>query len=254
MRAATMATVEATIPEEIGDPFFSVHANGVTHDDSGGNQWTLRLIEGGRAVLYGCDHEASKTRHREQPLDLLAGAPRWLPLERLVSLQQGRELGFVYWYESQWHRVAYPADVQDDGLAFTVGGTVDMHKLVLSVADVVLGYKLGETIDDADEQVEMALEETVRQARDSALEEMVQHAREHALSAQSFAGCATAGNWTSPRHSNSPTAQALPPAVPSHSCPLRRGETRSYVAVRNSDRRMRRTRRQCWRSAGNLER
>ncbi|MCP9955070.1 hypothetical protein [Actinomadura madurae] len=115
-RGAAMAAVEATIPEDLNASFL-VHSRGVSHDDSGGNEWTLALIEGGRAVLYGCDHEASRTRFREPRLDLLAGAPSWLPLEWLRDLLEADELGFVYWFDGEWTRVEYPADVRDDGLA-----------------------------------------------------------------------------------------------------------------------------------------
>lgn len=187
MRAATMAAVEALVPDDIGDPFFSLHGDSVTHDDSGGNHWTLTLVADGRAVLSGCDHEASTTRDREPPLDLLADAPPWLPLSRLSVVQQARELGFVYWYDTAWHRIPYAADVRDDGLASTVGRTVDMRKLVGGVSDVVLGYKLGECIDDDDEHAESALDEAVRRAQDGALEKMVRQARERALAPLSFA-------------------------------------------------------------------
>ncbi|WP_433478548.1 hypothetical protein ACQPZP_16830 [Spirillospora sp. CA-142024] len=186
VRAATMAAVEAAIPYDFSASF-SVHSNGVTHDDSGGNEWTLALIEGGRAVLYGCDHEASETRFREPPLDLLADAPHWLPLKRLQYLQDGHELGFVYWYDAEWRRVEYPADVRDDGLASTVGRTVDLQALVFTVADVVFGYKLGESVDADDEETDLALDETIERAQGGALEGMVRRAREQALSAEDFA-------------------------------------------------------------------
>ncbi|MFG2001450.1 hypothetical protein ACGFNU_20100 [Spirillospora sp. NPDC048911] len=185
-RAATMAAVEAALPSEDFSAFFSVHANGVTHDDAGGNTWTLSLIEDGRAVLYGCDVEASRTRTREPALDLLADAPAWLPLERLASMQRGAELGFVYWHDTGWHRIDYPADLPDDGLASTVGLTADTERLVRHIAQDAVGQRWGgEEVED-DELME-ALEETVRLAQDGALEDMVRQARERALSAQSFA-------------------------------------------------------------------
>ncbi|MEO3823732.1 hypothetical protein [Actinomadura sp. B10D3] len=187
MRGAAMAAVEATIPEDLNASFL-VHSRGVSHDDSGGNEWTLALIEGGRAVLYGCDHEASRTRFREPCLDLLAGAPSWLPLEWLRDLLEADELGFVYWFDGEWTRVEYPAGVRDDGLAGTVGRTMDMQKLVAMVTDVVFGYKLAEAVGaDDDEDVDSALDETIGRARKGALEEMVRQARERALSADGFA-------------------------------------------------------------------
>lgn len=189
VRVAAMAALERAIPYD-GSTSFSVHARGATHDDGGGNVWTLRLIEGGRAVLHGCDHEVSATRLLKPPLDLLAGAPEWLPLAMLDSLQRGLELGFVYWYDGRWDRVAYPAEVRDDGIASTVGRVVSLDALVQNAANVLLGYRLGETLDeDADDydEAEQDLDSTIERALGGALEEMIRQARERELSAASFA-------------------------------------------------------------------
>lgn len=42
----------------------------------------------------------SKTRFRKPPLDLLSGAPLWLPLKRLRYPQDGHE-GFA-WFSERW--------------------------------------------------------------------------------------------------------------------------------------------------------
>ncbi|MFD0684145.1 hypothetical protein [Actinomadura fibrosa] len=172
-RGGTVAAIEAAaLVSRDFSGCYSVHADGVTWDDSGGNEWTLSLLDGGRAVLYGCDHEGSWTRFREPELDLLEGAPDWLPLDRLTPMQRGAELGFVYWYDGVWHRVDYPADVKDDGLGSTVGEIVDMEELADYVAYYLVGDEWG---GGGREEVGEVLEGMIRQARD------------RALSAQSFA-------------------------------------------------------------------
>jgi hypothetical protein len=188
VRVATMAALEAAIsPDDAAG--FSVRANRVTYDDFGGNEFRLALIEADRAVLYGCDNEMSRTRGRKPPLDLLAGAPGWLPREPLADMQQAHELGFVYWYDGAWERIPYPAEVIDDGLASTAGKAADMRRLVRLASDFLLGYKLGEQIEDDEdsEQLDQALAVVIRRAEQGALVEMVRQARERALSAESFA-------------------------------------------------------------------
>ncbi|KAB2369628.1 hypothetical protein [Actinomadura montaniterrae] len=187
VRAATMAAVEAAVPHDAYSAFFTVNDDGVGHQDGGGNDWALEPLEGGRAVLYGCDHEMSWTRFHEPPLDLLAGAPGWLPLERLADMQAAKELGFVYWYDGTWHRVDYPDGLRDDGLASTVGGTADVVRLLDHVANDVIGARWGGEEVEEDDGLMAALEETVRAAREGALEETLRRAREGALSAESFA-------------------------------------------------------------------
>src|SRR5690242_12936793 len=51
------------------------------HGRPRGNRGRLALVDGGGAVLFGYDHEYSATVDLDPPLDLLAGAPDWLPWE-----------------------------------------------------------------------------------------------------------------------------------------------------------------------------
>ncbi|GAA2496788.1 hypothetical protein [Winogradskya humida] len=100
---------------------WSVAKSGVHHDDGGGNWAHLAQLDGGRAVLYGYDHEYSATVDADPPVDLLAGAPSWLPWDELVAYASDDQLGYVLWHDDgQWHRVAYPESL-DDGLSSTAG-------------------------------------------------------------------------------------------------------------------------------------
>lgn len=59
--------------------------SGALHDDHCGNWARLALIEGDQAVLYGYDHEYSETVDAAPPIDLLDGAPDWLPWDDLTG-------------------------------------------------------------------------------------------------------------------------------------------------------------------------
>ncbi|BCJ55820.1 hypothetical protein Asp14428_72950 [Actinoplanes sp. NBRC 14428] len=116
------ATLAAALTPLGHEDVWSVGATGAHHDDGGGNWSHLALVEDGRAVLYGYDHEYSDTTYAEPALDLLAGAPDWLPWDDLARLAADDQLGYVLWYEGDgpWQRVAYPDDL-DDGLRQTAG-------------------------------------------------------------------------------------------------------------------------------------
>ncbi|MFE3827478.1 hypothetical protein [Streptomyces sp. NPDC059092] len=93
-----------------------IDAGGLHLDDCGSTWWTLRRYDGGRAVLYGED-ESSDVKWHKPAVDMLAGAPEWLPYATLRDLLEGYELGCVYWYENgAWARAPYPDDLRDDGL------------------------------------------------------------------------------------------------------------------------------------------
>jgi hypothetical protein len=86
------------------------------YDDAGSTWWALRAVGDGRYVLYGED-ESSGVKWHEPAIDVLAGAPGWLPFERLRDLVASYEIGCVYWYENgAWGRAPYPGSLNDDGL------------------------------------------------------------------------------------------------------------------------------------------
>ncbi|MEV0900230.1 hypothetical protein [Actinoplanes sp. NPDC049802] len=80
----------------------------------GERNWArFALLDGRRAVLYG-HHEHSGTLQADPPLDLLTGAPDWLPWDTLSPLAERDRLGFVIWHENgRWSRVRYQGRVAD---------------------------------------------------------------------------------------------------------------------------------------------
>ncbi|WP_285789213.1 hypothetical protein [Micromonospora sp. NBRC 101691] len=115
-------------------------ADGAHHDDHGGNRSRLVLVDGGRAVLFGYDHEYSDTAAATPPIDLLDGAPAWLPWPELLRWQADDQLGYVYWYDDGvWSRVPYPDDVSD-GLVATARSVLDAERARLELVDVVFEW------------------------------------------------------------------------------------------------------------------
>ncbi|MFJ8228709.1 hypothetical protein ACIQ9E_01935 [Streptomyces sp. NPDC094448] len=106
--------------------------------------WTLALLTDGKAVFYGQDVDCSDTTYvGDKPVDLLADAPDWLPHQKLRALNDGYDLGYLYWWEGdRWQRAPYPEYVTDDGLAASCdgyAGIFDDRSLADSFADA--GYR-----------------------------------------------------------------------------------------------------------------
>ncbi|MEU3503103.1 hypothetical protein ABZ726_20880 [Streptomyces hundungensis] len=114
-----------------------IDGGGLHFDDCGCTAWTLTDMGEGRFVLYGED-ESSDVKWHKPPIDMLAGAPDWLPFARLRDLIEGYELGCVYWYENgAWSRAPYPEGLDDDGLDCGMSRFVDR-------GDVLGALDLGE--------------------------------------------------------------------------------------------------------------
>src|SRR4051794_1210243 len=114
-----------------------VDERGAHHDDHGGSWARLALVDGARAVLFGYDRDHSATTEADPPLDLLTGAPDWLPWDDLVALAEADRLGFVAWHaEGRWSRVRY-RDAIGDGLAETVGAVLSNENTLRELADIV---------------------------------------------------------------------------------------------------------------------
>ncbi|MEU9606571.1 hypothetical protein [Streptomyces sp. NPDC048057] len=112
-----------------------------SHSNGG---WTLSLHSDGKAIFFGQDVDCSDTTYQgDKPVDLLANAPDWLPHDRLRELNDGYELGYLYWWEEgAWARAPYPDYVADDGLAASCdgyAGIFDDKSLADSFADA--GYR-----------------------------------------------------------------------------------------------------------------
>ncbi|MFY1704323.1 hypothetical protein ACN28G_21765 [Micromonospora sp. WMMA1923] len=133
-------------------------ADGAHHDDHGGNWARLVLVEGGRAVLFGYDHEYSDTAGLSPPLDLLAGAPGWLPWPELVRHAADDQLGYVYWYDGgHWSRVPYPESQVADGLPETAGAVLDDARARQELGEVVFSWGGHQPADLPTERAEVAV-------------------------------------------------------------------------------------------------
>lgn len=90
--------------------------DGLHWDDCGCTWWELTWFGDGRAVLVGEDESSGVKWHRPA-IDLLAGAPDWLPRDYLRGLIEDYMVGCLYWFDGgAWHRAPYPDDLADDGL------------------------------------------------------------------------------------------------------------------------------------------
>ncbi|MFI7599814.1 hypothetical protein [Actinoplanes sp. NPDC049681] len=135
---------------------WTVGPAGAHHDDGGGSWSHLALVEGGRAVLYGYDRDYSETADIEPPLDLLAGAPAWLPWDELTRFAAQDQLGYVLWCDgtAAWQRVSYPDDVED-GLDSTAGPVLDERATHRELVDFVY-VRGGHGIDTPAERAAVA--------------------------------------------------------------------------------------------------
>jgi hypothetical protein len=116
---------------------WSVDARGALYDDHGGSWARLALIDGARAVLFGYDSDHSATAAADPPVDLLTGAPAWLPWTELAELTDQGRLGFLAWHEQgRWSRVRYPARI-GDGLTQIVAAVLTGENALRELGDVV---------------------------------------------------------------------------------------------------------------------
>lgn len=101
----------------------------------------------GRFVLLGED-EASEVKWHQPPVDMLTGAPDWLPHKHIRWLIDGCELGCVYWCENDtWSRAPYPDSLGDDGLECGMSQVIIRAEALSELS----GYGLGTgTVPDAD--------------------------------------------------------------------------------------------------------
>ncbi|HEY9312890.1 hypothetical protein [Williamsia sp.] len=112
------------------------------YDDGGGNWADLQLVDGGRAVLVGHDHEYSETYFGhaaeyfgQTPTDLLAGTPQWWSpvitahLERIDT--EGMWVGFIYGFDGRtWNRADYDADDGFTSLNVPFGSDAQCAELI----------------------------------------------------------------------------------------------------------------------------
>lgn len=134
------ATLTATLTG-IGAPdVWFVDERGAHHDDQASGWARLGLLGGARAVLFGYSRDHSATADADPPVDLLTGAPDWLPWDELTTLADEGRLGFVVWHaEGRWSRVRYPDGVAD-GLVDTVGPVLSTDNTLAELMSVVTDW------------------------------------------------------------------------------------------------------------------
>ncbi|MEU5197363.1 hypothetical protein AB0G86_25500 [Streptomyces scabiei] len=112
-----------------------VDGEGLHLDDCGCTWWGFAQRGEGRYVLFGEDESSGVKWHRP-PVDMLSGAPDWLPHDQLRDLLEGYQLGCVYWYENGvWARAPYPSTLDDDGLDCGMNRFVDRKDVLRVIAD-----------------------------------------------------------------------------------------------------------------------
>lgn len=137
-RWALVAVLEATTADEGAGVHRTgtwVDDEGLHLDDSGCTWWGFEPRGPGRFVLFGED-ESSGVKWHEPPVDMLVGAPDWLPHEKLQDLLSSGQLGCVYWFENGgWARAPYPATLHDDGLDCGMSRFADRKQVLRTIAD-----------------------------------------------------------------------------------------------------------------------
>ncbi|MEU3355062.1 hypothetical protein [Streptomyces sp. NPDC037389] len=137
-RWALVAVLEASTEQEGRGVHRTGHwidDEGLHLDDCGCTWWTFARMGEGRFVLFGED-ESSEVKWHEPAVDMLAGAPDWLPYGELRDRLRGYELGCVYWYENgSWARAPYPDGLGDDGLDCGMSRFTDRREVLDLLAD-----------------------------------------------------------------------------------------------------------------------
>jgi hypothetical protein len=197
-----------------------VDERGAHHDDHGGSWARLGLLDGARAVLFGYDRDHSATAEADPPIDLLTGAPDWLPWDDLTALAEADRLGFVVWHDQgRWSRVRYRDGVAD-GLVDTAGAVLSNENTLRELAEIVQewGQHLLVTPaerDDVREASERLLSAAMRgEVAGGAFERLLGRLTEPALDLKAALFAAGRGGIT---------AGARPPRIaPGHRPPMRR--------------------------------
>jgi hypothetical protein len=120
-------------------------------DDGGGNWCDLILLDGGRAVLQGNDHEYSETYFRyaatyfgEEETDLLAEAPEWWGAQ-LPPDVEGEWIGFIYGYENgSWQRAGYDLEDGFSSVGLPAKSDDDLLRAINDVVPHFAKEKLGD--------------------------------------------------------------------------------------------------------------
>ena len=118
---------------------WSIDGRGAALAESDGSWARFALLDGRRAVLYGRHFEHSETTRADPPLDLLTGAPDWLPWDELSDLAEADRLGFAIWHENgRWSRVRY-RDGLDDGMPDLLGPLLTAENTLVTLTALATG-------------------------------------------------------------------------------------------------------------------
>jgi hypothetical protein len=127
------ATLSATY-SAIGRTGWSIDDRGASRNLPDRGWARFALLDGRRAVLYGHHRERSATIRSDPPLDLLTGAPGWLPWDTLTPLAEQDRLGFVIWHENgRWSRVRY-RDGLGDGMTDLAGRLLTGESTIVALS------------------------------------------------------------------------------------------------------------------------
>ncbi|GIE27040.1 hypothetical protein Ait01nite_000850 [Actinoplanes italicus] len=127
--AALSATYAA-----IGRTGWSIDERGASRERPDRSWARFALLDGRRAVLYGHHRERSATTQTDPPLDLLTGAPDWLPWDALSPLAEQDRLGFAIWHENgRWSRVRY-RDGIGDGMTDLAGRLLTGESTIVALS------------------------------------------------------------------------------------------------------------------------
>lgn len=136
-----LASVSCAVSAGLGDfwpEFQRLEDDGLQMDDGGGNWWRMTRVGGGRFLLVGWDRTGETYSSDELPIDLLAGAPEWLPWEWVERVEERRgDFGFAYWWDGTWQRVSYPDWVEEDGLGIMLSAWSAAAELVPELSERV---------------------------------------------------------------------------------------------------------------------
>lgn len=164
--AAAQAVLAAAVPDLSHLGFWCGRdglSTGLLSIDAGTGYWGMSWVQGGRAVIYGRDHH-SDTHLHVPPVDLLAGAPDWLPWDWLHDVMTELDtVAYVFWWNgTAWARAPHPADA-DPGQCHSSGRVEEAY------LDLVDPHRYRDAVRALDDLHRAARDRTVTRAHVDAL-------------------------------------------------------------------------------------
>ncbi|GAA1467736.1 hypothetical protein NE857_30970 [Nocardiopsis exhalans] len=141
--------------------------------DGGGRWWRMVRIEGGRYLIVGWERSSGTLYEDDQAcLDLLAGAPDWIPWEWAQRVDDETPFGFAYWWDGRrWGRAGYPDQVDSDGLDVQLGGYVSAEShLAFLVERLEIFWDLWDEHEPSEEEFEQFMRPIVERVAEAPVE------------------------------------------------------------------------------------